>query len=114
MRRAWILELLDYHHFTGECLLTITESNPPAIQSLKENADAFRCLQHLVQTQPSAEIGHENSDAKTLLVSVLAAGKCAISLNHHHRLCRDDHCYRYCLLLSLDSINPCLLASLLS
>lgn len=57
-----------------ECLLTITESNPPAIQSLKENADAFRCLQHLVQTQPSAEIGHENSDAKTLLVSVLAAG----------------------------------------
>ena len=61
--------------FKGECLLTVTESNPPAIQTLKENADAFRCLQHLVQIQPSEEIGHENSDAKTLLVSVLAAGK---------------------------------------
>jgi len=57
-----------------QCLLTVTESNPPAIESLKRNDDAYHALQHLVQLRPTSEAGHENADAKTLLISVLAAG----------------------------------------
>lgn len=56
-----------------ECLLTVTEANPPAMQSVKQDADTMRNLQLMAQTLPE-DCLLETTDFKSLLTSVVVAG----------------------------------------
>jgi len=56
-----------------ECLLTVTESNPPAIEFVKQDADTIRNLQLMAQTLPE-DCLLETTDFKSLLTSVVVAG----------------------------------------
>jgi len=80
-----------------ESLLTVTESNAPAILSIKQNEEASRNLHHLVQLKPESDAGVDSTDSKELLLSILAAG---ILLN----LSGED----------LSSVSPSFLASIMT